>query len=275
MADALSRRRLRELGEQEGGDPATLPAFGDGERDLGAPRAVREVLAVADHQPVAGQGVDALSRPVQEQILAKGIEVYAINAGQIARKVGLAGRINIVLQTCFFAISGVLPRDESIAKIKEAIKKTYGRRGAEVVESNWEAVDQALEGLHRIEVPDEVTATRELPPMVPAHAPEFVRAVTAEMMAGRGDDLPVSALPVDGTYPSGTTAYEKRNISELVAVWDSELCIQCGNCSFVCPHSVIRSTYYDPSHLEGAQEGFRSAPLEAGRGLQGEAGALA
>jgi pyruvate-ferredoxin/flavodoxin oxidoreductase len=218
---------------------------------------------------------DALSRPVQEQILAKGIEVYAINAGQIARKVGLAGRINIVLQTCFLAISGVLPRDESIAKIKEAIKKTYGRRGAEVVESNWEAVDQALEGLHRIEVPDEVTVTRELPPMVPAHAPEFVRAVTAEMMAGRGDDLPVSALPVDGTYPSGTTAYEKRNISELVAVWDSELCIQCGNCSFVCPHSVIRSTYYDPSHLEGAPEGFRSAPLEAGRGLQGEAGALA
>ena len=206
---------------------------------------------------------DALSRPVQEQILAKGIDVYAIDAGQIAREVGLAGRINIVLQTCFFAISGVLPRDESIAKIKEAIKKTYGRRGAEVVERNWAAVDQALEGLHRIEVPDEVSATREPPPPVPAHAPEFVRAVTAEMMAGRGDDLPVSALPVDGTYPSGTTAYEKRNISELVAVWDSDLCIQCGNCSFVCPHSVIRSRYYDPSRLEGAPEGFRSAPLEA------------
>ena len=102
-------------------------------------------------------------------------------------------------------------------------------------------------GLHRIDVPDRVTATRELPPPVPAHAPEFVRAVTAEMMAGRGDDLPVSALPVDGTYPSGTTAYEKRNISELVAVWDPDLCIQCGNCSFVCPHSVIRSRYYDPS----------------------------
>ena len=122
---------------------------------------------------------------------------------------------------------------------------------------------RALEGLHRIEVPDRVTATRELPPPVPAHAPEFVRTVTAEMMAGRGDDLPVSALPVDGTYPSGTTAYEKRNISELVAVWDSDLCIQCGNCSFVCPHSVIRSRYYDPSRLEGAPEGFRSAPLEA------------
>ena len=206
---------------------------------------------------------DALPRPVQEQILAKRIDVYAIDAGQIAREVGLAGRINIVLQTCFFAISGVLPRDDAIARIKEAIAKTYSKRGDEVVERNRAAVDQTLEGLHRIEVPDRVTATRELLPLVPAHAPEFVHAVTAEMMAGRGDDLPVSALPVDGTYPSGTTAYEKRNISELVALWDPDLCIQCGNCSFVCPHSVIRSRYYDPSRLEGAPEGFRSAPLEA------------
>jgi pyruvate-ferredoxin/flavodoxin oxidoreductase len=206
---------------------------------------------------------DALPRPVQEQILAKNIDVYAIDAGQIARKVGLAGRTNIVLQTCFFAISGVLPRDEAIARIKESIQKTYGRRGAEVVARNEAAVDQTLAGLHRIDVPEHVTATRELPPLVPAHAPAFVHAVTAEMMAGRGDALPVSALPVDGTYPSGTTAYEKRNISELVAVWDPDQCIQCGNCSFVCPHSVIRSRYYDPSHLTDAPEGFRSAPLEA------------
>jgi pyruvate-ferredoxin/flavodoxin oxidoreductase len=206
---------------------------------------------------------DALSRPVQEQILAKRIEVYAIDAGAIARAVGMAGRINVVLQTCFFAISGVLPRDEAIVKIKEAITKTYGKRGAEVVERNHAAVDRALEGLHRIELPERVTGTRELPRTVPAHAPEFVRTVTAEMMAGRGDSLPVSALPVDGTYPSGTTAYEKRNISELIAEWDSELCIQCGNCSFVCPHSVIRSRYYESSHLEGAPEGFRSAALVA------------
>ena len=206
---------------------------------------------------------DALPRPVQEQILAKRIDVYAIDAGKIARDVGLAGRINIVLQTCFFAISGVLPRDEAIVRIKDAIAKTYGKRGPEVVERNQTAVDRTLEGLHRIALPDRVTATRELPPAVPAHAPEFVRAVTAEMMAGRGDDLPVSALPVDGTYPSGTTAYEKRNVSEQVAVWDADLCIQCGNCSFVCPHSVIRSKYYDPSGLEGAPDGFRSAPLVA------------
>ncbi len=206
---------------------------------------------------------DALSRPVQEQILAKHIDVYAIDAGRIAREVGLAGRTNIVLQTCFFALSGVLPREQAIERIKAAVAKTYGRRGAEVVERNQAAVDRALDGLHRVEVPERVTASRGLPPVVPAHAPEFVRTVTAEMLAGRGDDLPVSALPVDGTYPSGTAAYEKRNISELVAVWDSDLCIQCGNCSFVCPHSVIRSRYYDQSRLEGAPDGFRSAPLEA------------
>ena len=206
---------------------------------------------------------DALSRPVQERILAKHIDVYVIDAGRIAREVGLAGRINIILQTCFFAVSGVLPREQAIDRIKAAVAKTYGRRGADVVERNQAAVDRALEGLHRVEVPERVTASRGLPPVVPAHAPEFVRTVTAEMLAGRGDDLPVSALPVDGTYPSGTAAYEKRNISEVVAVWDAELCIQCGNCSFVCPHSVIRSRYYDQSRLDGAPDGFLSAPLEA------------
>ena len=206
---------------------------------------------------------DALSRPVQEQIIAKNIDVYAIDAGRIAREVGLAGRTNIVLQTCFFALAGVLPREQAIERIKAAVAKTYGRRGAEVVERNQAAVDRALEGLHRIEVPEQVTAKRGLPPVVPAHAPAFVRTVTAEMLAGRGDELPVSALPVDGTYPSGTAAYEKRNISELVAVWDPELCIQCGNCSFVCPHSVIRSKYFDQASLEGAPAEFRSAPLDA------------
>ena len=206
---------------------------------------------------------DALPRPVQEQVITKGIDVYAIDAGEIARQVGLAGRTNVVLQTCFFAISGVLPREDAINRIKEAITKTYGRRGGEVVERNHAAVDRTLEGLHRIAVPDRATGTRELPLTVPAHASEFVRAVTAEMMAGRGDLLPVSAMPVDGSYPSGTTRYEKRNISELVAIWDPDQCIQCGNCSFVCPHSVIRSRYYDPSRLEGAPEGFQSAPLTA------------
>jgi len=215
-----------------------------------------------------GEVWDALPRTVQEKILAKQIDVYAIDATRIAREAGLAGRTNTVLQTCFFAISGVLPRDEAIAKIKSAIAKTYGRRGAEVVQRNHAAVDRALAGLHRIETPGRVTSGRDLPPAVPAGAPEFVRTVTAAMMAGRGDDLPVSALPVDGTYPSGTTAYEKRNISDLVAQWDPDLCIQCGNCSFVCPHSVIRSAYYESSLRDGAPAEFRSAPLDA-RGLPG------
>jgi pyruvate-ferredoxin/flavodoxin oxidoreductase len=209
---------------------------------------------------------DALPRPVQEKVLAKRIDVYAIDAARIAREVGLAGRINTILQTCFFAISGVLPREAAIDKIKTAIAKTYGRRGAEVVERNQAGVDRAIEALNKIEVPGRVTSARELPAMVPAGAPEFVRNVTAEMMAGRGDDLPVSALPVDGTYPSGTAAYEKRNISDLVANWDPDTCIQCGNCSFVCPHSVIRSTYYDESLLAGAPPEFPSAPLDT-RGL--------
>jgi pyruvate-ferredoxin/flavodoxin oxidoreductase len=206
---------------------------------------------------------DALSRPVQAQILDRHVDLYVVDAGRIAREVGLPGRVNVVLQTCFFALSGVLPREQAVERIKAAIAKSYARRGVEVVERNHAAVDRALEALHRVDVPGRVTSNREPPPVVPAHAPAFVRAVTAEMLAGRGDELPVSALPVDGTYPSGTAAYEKRNISDLVAAWDAELCIQCGNCSFVCPHSVIRSRYYDQSHLDGAPDGFPSAPLNA------------
>ncbi len=205
----------------------------------------------------------ALAGPVQEQIIAKGIELYVIDAGRIARDAGLAGRTNTVLQTCFFAISGVLEREQAIERIKVAIAKTYGKRGAEVVRRNQTAVDRSVEALHRVEVPERAIGTRELAPIVPAHAPEFVRRVTAAMMAGHGDQLPVSALPVDGTYPSGTTAYEKRRVSDLVAVWDPDLCIQCGNCSFVCPHSVIRSRQYEQSRLDGAPEGFLSAPLNA------------
>ncbi len=214
----------------------------------------------------AEQVWSALPRPVQEQILAKGIDVHTIDADRVAREAGLAGRTNTVLQTCFFAISGVLPREEAITAIKAAITKTYGRRGTDVVARNHAAVDQTLSALYRVEIPDAVTAVHGLPPVVPVGAPQFVRDVTATMMTGHGDDLPVSALPVDGTYPSGTTAFEKRNISELVALWDPDLCIQCGNCSFVCPHSVIRSKFYDKSQMDGAPAGFPSMPLEV-RGL--------
>jgi pyruvate-ferredoxin/flavodoxin oxidoreductase len=209
---------------------------------------------------------DALSRPVQEKILEKRIKLYAIDAGKIAREAGLGGRTNTVLQTCFFAISGVMEREAAIEAIKASIRKTYGKRGEDVVKRNVEAVDRSLAALHDVTVPDVVSSSREAPVLVPPDAPEFVRTVTAAMMAGHGDQLPVSALPVDGTYPSGTTKYEKRNISELVAAWDEELCIQCGNCSFVCPHSVIRSRYYEPDRLANAPAGFPSARLN-GAGL--------
>ncbi|GAB94249.1 pyruvate-ferredoxin/flavodoxin oxidoreductase [Kineosphaera limosa] len=206
---------------------------------------------------------DALPRPLQERIIKLGIKLYAIDATAVARASGLGNRTNTVLQTCFFAISGVMPQEAAIAAVKEAITKTYARKSAQIVERNHTAVDHAVEHLHRIETPDQVSSGHDLIPPVPADAPEFVRTVTAEMLAGRGDDLPVSALPVDGTYPSGTTAYEKRNISEIVAVWDKDACIQCGNCAMVCPHGVIRSKRYRTKHLEGSPESFDEAPLNA------------
>jgi pyruvate-ferredoxin/flavodoxin oxidoreductase len=209
---------------------------------------------------------DSLPRTAQSAICDKKLSLWAVDASGVARHAGLGKRANTVLQTCFFAISGVLPRADAIAAIKESIAKTYGRRGPEVVSRNNAAVDAALAGLHEVPVPGRVTSTFEAPSPVPGDAPAFVRTVTAAMLAGRGDELPVSALPVDGTYPSGTTKYEKRNVSDLVATWDPDLCIQCGNCSFVCPHSVIRSTFYPQDRLAGAPDGFGSAPLDA-RGL--------
>ena len=219
------------------------------------------LLLDAPHDPA--QVWDALPRPVQQQIVDKNIDLFVIDATRVAREAGLPGRTNTVLQTCFFAISGVLPRDEAISRVKASIAKTYGHRGAEIVARNHAAVDRALSELHHISGPRHVTSSRERPPVVPAAAPRFVQNVTAMMMAGRGDELPVSALPIDGTYPSGTTAFEKRNISDVVAAWDPDLCIQCGNCSFVCPHSVIRSKYYDKARLTDAPAGFPSAPLDA------------
>jgi len=206
---------------------------------------------------------DSLPRTVQRQIIDKDIRLYVIDAGAIARAVGRAGRINIVLQTCFFAISGVLPYDQAIAHIKDSVATTYGVQGADVVAREVAAVDHAVQGLHRVDIPDHVSASRDLEPVVPSDATDFVRSVTAQMIAGHGDALPVSVLPVDGSYPRGTAAYEKRKISDLVAIWDPDTCIQCGNCSFVCPHSVIRSKFYEQKRLHGAPATFPSAPLVA------------
>jgi pyruvate-ferredoxin/flavodoxin oxidoreductase len=209
-----------------------------------------------------------LPRSTQEQILSKQLRFYVIDASEVAREAGLGRRINTVLQTCFFAISGVLPREQAIQRIKQAIEASYGDKGADVVRRNFAAVDAALAHLFEVRVPTEATSTIVRLPVVPAGAPAFVREVTAQMMLGRGDDIRVGQLPVDGTFPSGTAAFEKRNVSDIVAVWNDELCIQCGQCGFACPHGVIRAKYYDESRLAAAPPGFRSAPINA-RGYPG------
>jgi len=210
-----------------------------------------------------GEVFGHLPIPMQQKIIDLGIELWAIDANMVARKAGMGRRTNTVLQTCFFAISNVMPRAAAIEEVKRTIRKTYSRKGADVVAKNEAAVDASVDNLHRIEVPAVVVGDVGMIPPVPADAPDFVRNVTASMLLGTGDQLPVSALPVDGTYPSGTTQYEKRNISDIIAEWDPEACIQCGNCAFVCPHAVLRAKYYAGSALNGAPEGFQSAPLNA------------
>ncbi len=200
-----------------------------------------------------------LPRKVQAQIITKKLRFFVVDGDKVAHDTGMGRRINTILQACFFGISGVLPRDEAIAEIKKAIKKTYGKRGEAVVKKNYEAVDAALAYLHEVEVPGEVTSDFDMRPPVPAEAPDFVQQVTARMILREGDSLPVSALPVDGTYPSGTTKWEKRNIALEIPVWDEEICIQCGKCVLVCPHAVIRSKIYDPATLEAAPGTYKSA----------------
>ena len=203
---------------------------------------------------------DHLPRPVQQAIHDKRLHFYVIDGYGVARAAGMGGRVNTIMQTCFFALSGVLPREAAIAAIKHAIEKSYGKRGEAVVQRNFAAVDQALAHLHEVAVPAAVTSPIELRRPVPEQAPAFVQEVTAPMIAGRGDELPVSALPVDGTYPTGTTQWEKRNIAIEIPEWDPAVCIQCDKCVLVCPHAVIRAKVYEPAALEGAPEGFLSVP---------------
>jgi len=208
---------------------------------------------------------DRLPHEVQEAIIEKKLKVYAIDAYELAQELNLNRRINTLMQTCFFALSGVLPRDAAIAKIKEAIEKTYGKKGKKVVEMNYRAVDSALARLHEISIPERPTTKRFRPLTVVQEAPQFVREVTAKMMAGEGDDIPVSALPVDGTFPTATAKWEKRCIAESIPIWDPDVCIQCGKCALVCPHASIRMKAYDAGALEGSPESFLSA---AGKGKE-------
>ncbi|UCD59271.1 MAG: pyruvate:ferredoxin (flavodoxin) oxidoreductase [Candidatus Hydrogenedentota bacterium] len=204
-----------------------------------------------------------LPKEVQKGIIGKKLKFYVIDAGKVARDSGMGGRINTIMQTCFFAISGVLPKKEAIKKIKESIKKTYAKKGDEVVRRNWAAVDASLEHLHKVSVPGRVTSKRSRPPIVSDAAPDFVKKVTAVMMAGNGDRLPVSALSVDGTWPTATTQWEKRDIAFEIPIWDSKVCIQCAKCSMVCPHATIRTKIYDPSCLKGAPKSFQSTELRS------------
>ncbi|MCK6681755.1 MAG: pyruvate:ferredoxin (flavodoxin) oxidoreductase [Thermoanaerobaculia bacterium] len=206
---------------------------------------------------------DELPREMQEQILEKKLKFYVIDAIKVARDTGMGGRINTIMQTCFFAISGVLPREEAISQIKYSIDKTYGKKGAEVARRNKEAVDRTLENLFEVEVPAAVTSTRQRPPIVSDEAPDFVKKVTALMLAGKGDLLPVSAFPPDGTWDTATTKWEKRNIALEIPVWDPKICIQCNKCALVCPHAAIRAKVYEPKHLEGAPATFKSMPYKA------------
>ena len=203
---------------------------------------------------------DNLPVEVQKDIIAKKLKFYVINGYEVAEKTGMGGRMNTIMQTAFFAISGILPREAAIAEIKHAIEKTYGKRGEAIVKKNFEAVDSTLENLHEVKVPAEITskATRRAP--VPNEAPDFVRNVLGEMIGFNGDNLPVSAIPVDGTYPTGTTQWEKRNIALEIPVWDEKLCIQCGKCVMVCPHAVIRHKVYDEKLLADAPETFKHMP---------------
>ncbi len=204
-----------------------------------------------------------LPREVQEQIAEKRLRFFVVDASSVARDAGLGKRVNTVLQTCFFALADVLPLDEAIAAIKEAIRKTYAKRGDVVLERNFAAVDRALEGLAEVEVPAEVTATTHRHAPVPADAPAFVRNVTGAMIAGVGDTLPVSALPADGTFPTATAQYEKRSIAHEIPIWDPSICIDCAKCALVCPHAAIRMKVFEPSALEGAPEGFLSKQWKA------------
>jgi len=201
---------------------------------------------------------DRMPVEVQQQIIAKKLKFYVINAIKLAEELGLGARINVIMQTAFFKISNIIPLESALEAIKDAIKKTYGKAGEKVVAMNNKSVDAALENIYEVSVPANATSKIKKPPVVAAGAPKFVQDVTAPIIAGNGDDLPVSAMPIDGTFPTATSQYEKRNIAVDIPVWDEKVCIQCAICSFVCPHSTIRMKIYEPAQLASAPKTFKS-----------------
>ncbi len=206
---------------------------------------------------------DKLPRHIQKQIIDKHLKFYVIDAYKVARQTNMGSRINTIMQTCFFAISGVLPREQAIEQIKKSIKKTYGRKGDQVVQQNYQAVDQTLANLFEVKVPGTVSSTIEMPPVVSERAPEYVKKITARMIEGKGDLLPVSAMPLDGTFPTATAQWEKRNIALEIPVWEPDVCIQCNKCVIICPHASIRVKVYDPAGLTDAPETFKAVDFKS------------
>jgi pyruvate-ferredoxin/flavodoxin oxidoreductase len=201
---------------------------------------------------------DKLPRHIQQQLIDKNIKFFVIDGYKVAQETGMGARVNTIMQTCFFAISGILTREKAIDAIKNSIKKTYGKKGDQIVKQNFDAVDQTLANLFEVKVPAKVTSAIEMPPIVSDKAPAFVQEVTARIIAGLGDSLPVSAMPIDGTFPTGTANWEKRNIALEIPVWDEVVCIQCNKCAIVCPHSTIRIKVFEPKHLVSAPPTFKS-----------------
>ncbi|MGA2749001.1 MAG: pyruvate:ferredoxin (flavodoxin) oxidoreductase [Verrucomicrobiota bacterium] len=258
-----------------------------GPRPIDAPYLIKRANFVACHQwqfldrydvlECAGDGaVFLLNSPygpddtwnhfsieMQQTILAKKLKCYVIDAFKVAKAAGMGGRINTIMQTCFFAISNVLPPKEAIAQVKKAIAKTYAKKGQAVVDRNFAAVDQTLSALYQLQVPDAVSTARHQPPAVPPEAPDFVRRITALMLANKGDLLPVSAFPVDGTWPSNTSRWEKRAIALEIPQWDPALCIQCNKCVLVCPHAAIRAKFYPAARLAGAPPSFQAVDFRS------------
>ncbi len=206
---------------------------------------------------------DHLPREVQETMIRKNIQLYSIDAYKVAKAAGMGGRTNTIMQTCFFAISGILPKDEAIEQIKKAIKKTYGKKGESIVQKNYDAVDAAVANLYEIPLPASASSEDLIPATVANAAPDFVKNITAVMMRGEGDSLPVSAIPVDGCWPTDTARWEKRNIATEIPIWDADICIQCGKCAMICPHATIRAKYYPEEAAEGAPEDFRSTKFRS------------
>jgi pyruvate-ferredoxin/flavodoxin oxidoreductase len=206
---------------------------------------------------------DSLPEKVQKDLIEKKMKLYAIDAYKVANETGMGARINTIMQTCFFAISNIFPKEDAIKMIKDSIKKTYGVKGDKIVQMNFDAVDKTLENLHEVEVQNKVTSNLQLQPFVSGNAPEFVKEVTAKIIAGKGDDIPVSKMPVDGTFPLSTTKWEKRNIALEVPVWDAVTCIQCNKCVIACPHATIRAKVFEEKDLEGAPETFKYTKFRA------------